>query len=372
MNNIKKLEEISEDDLKHLEESIKLYSDTDKKLLVNKLKQASIVTKRENLFNSVEHSDKNNFELITESIKKHRDQTLKIIEKFEIDKVYKYGAMFYVDIDKENHTLNENFEKLKENSSFFTTNSKPTLHILDDLYIIKFIDICKGSKYIEETQKLRTDITRYPMLAIFHSKDNVFEIKVPFISVILRNNEKEFYYNKIKKLKEYLESNFNVDLKAINMYNLVNNISNDKDNNDVKVSSQKMQLASGGEATLNSSNETNETILPILGELSRILSDNDILLSKNEDTIKIKELINDFIEDTNETSELPWVSLRWSHDIKAKRIQVKFLFDHHYNYEFTLMEFYSNPRRLEGMIYVANYLIKKYKKHSSGTSHSEV
>lgn len=371
MTNIDKTDTITEKDLNYLEETIKLYSDTDKKLLVNKLKQASIITERENLFNSVEHSNKNNFDLIKESILKHREETLKVIEEFEIDRVYKYGAMFYIDVDIENPVLNESFENLKENQSFFATESNPTVHTIDDLYIIKFIDICKGTKYIEETQELRTDTSRYPMLAIFHSNDNIFEIKVPFISVILRNSDKEFYYNKIKKLKEYLESYFNVDLKAINMYNLVSNISNDKNNNDVKVSSQKMQLASGGEATLNSSNESNETILPILGELSSILSNNDILFNKNEDTIKIKELINDFIDDTNVTSELPWVSLRWSHDIKTKRIQVKFLFDHYYNYEFTLMEFYNNSRRMEGMRYVADYLIKKYKEHNSGTSYQE-
>ena len=371
MTNIDKMDTITEKDLNYLEETIKLYSDTDKKLLVNKLKQASIITKRENLFNSVEHSNKNNFDLIKESILKHREETLKVIEEFEIDRVYKYGAMFYIDVDIENLVLNESFENLKENQSFFATESNPTVHTIDDLYIIKFIDICKGTKYIEETQELRADTSRYPMLAIFHSNDNIFEIKVPFISVILRNSDKEFYYNKIKKLKEHLESYFNVDLKAINMYNLVSNISNDKNNKDVKVSSQKMQLASGGEATLNSSNESNETILPILGELSSILSNNDILFNKNEDTIKIKELINDFIDDTNVTSELPWVSLRWSHDTKTKRIQVKFLFDHYSNYEFTLMEFYNNLRRMEGMRYVEEYLIKKYKEHNSGTSYQK-
>ena len=68
MTNIDKMDTITEKDLNYLEETIKLYSDTDKKLLVNKLKQASIITKRENLFNSVEHSNKNNFDLIKESI----------------------------------------------------------------------------------------------------------------------------------------------------------------------------------------------------------------------------------------------------------------------------------------------------------------
>ena len=40
MTNIDKMDTITEKDLNYLEETINLYSDTDKKLLVNKLKQA--------------------------------------------------------------------------------------------------------------------------------------------------------------------------------------------------------------------------------------------------------------------------------------------------------------------------------------------
>lgn len=360
---------LTTDDILYIKESVKLYNDSDIKQIIKELEKNMIISTEPTLFNSEIIDSNNNIETIMSCIDTKRDDTLKIIENFEIDKVYKYGAMFLANYTSS--SINDIYSKLAQNSQIIATHTTPTIHKSKNLHIIKFIDICKGTKFIEETMSLREDTSRFPMLVILHP-ENIIEIKVPFIPVILRNNDKHFYYNKIKKIKNVLENLFKVDLKPINMYNLVNNIANEKENTDVKVSSQKMQLASGGDATLNSSNMTNETILPLLGELTKILEDNTVLFNKTSDTMKIKELVQDFIDDTNETSELPWISLRWTHQVKSKRITVKFLFEYYNNYDFTLMEFYSNPRKLEGMNHVATYLIKKYLDYNCNSSNTTV
>ncbi|HEL0588220.1 TPA: hypothetical protein TUT23_001951, partial [Streptococcus equi subsp. zooepidemicus] len=219
---------------------------------------------------------------------------------------------------------------------------------------------CTGAKLIGDTAT--TYSARYPMLAVYYPKYNIVEIRVHTISSFLRNNENDFYNERISEVRRDFESKFSVNLDAISLDKVVNYIA-EKDSA-VKVSSQKMQLANGGDATLNSSQSSDETVLPILGELSAIINDNADLFGKNQECQQIRQLLEDFIKDTEETSELPWRSLRWPNEIKKRSIQVKFNFVNLLSTnsnDFTLMEYYTNGRGMEGMNYVTTYIIEKYK-----------
>ena len=108
--------------------------------------------------------------------------------------------------------------------------------------------------------------------------------------------------------------------------------------------------------------------MPILGELDAIIKDNSYLFEANEECQQIKQLLEDFIKDTEETSELPWRSLRWPNEIKRRVIQVKFNFVNLLSgnsNDFTLMEYYTNGRGSEGMNYVTKYIIEKYRESGS-------
>ena len=185
----------------------------------------------------------------------------------------------------------------------------------------------------------------------------------------MQNEERDFYHKKIAEVRTGIETQLGVNLEPVDLYTLTNFISEQKEDG-VKVSSQKMELASGGNATLDSGVDSEEIILPILGELIKIIDDNANLFSDNDTSLKIKDLLEEFISETIETSELPWMSLRWPNQVKAKSIQVKFIFNHYSSYDYTMMQFYNNSRGMEGMGYVADYLIQQLKKLSSGSSDS--
>lgn len=122
-----------------------------------------------------------------------------------------------------------------------------------------------------------------------------------------------------------------------------------------------MFLSTGGNATLASGNYSDDVILPILGELKEIIKKNADIFDVDTTGRKIKELLNDYINDAENTADLPWVSLRWANEVKSKSIQVKFIASNSDIKDFSLMQFYNNSRGIEGMIYVAKYLIEKVK-----------
>jgi hypothetical protein len=204
------------------------------------------------------------------------------------------------------------------------------------------------------------------MLAVYYPHYNIVEIRVSTISRFLRNDENDFYNERISEVRRKFEAKFSVNLDALPLDRAVNYIAENDRN--VKVSSQKMQLANGGDATLNSSQSSDEIVLPILGELNAIINDNKELFEANEECQIVRQLLEDFIKDTEETSELPWRSLRWPNEIKRRTIQVKFNFVNLLSTnpnDFTLMEHYTNGRGMEGMNYVTRYIIEKYNESNS-------
>ena len=357
----------NEEVIQNIKDSLEMYSQTELRRLVSDLTSIGLVAKTTNLFNSdaILVEDKTDKRIIFDTLDSNFTDTFKVIDSFEINKLYKYGTMFYVNsIDG----ISEDFFlpfKL-ENEEITTPNT--TLHMVNGRFILKIIQILHGVKLGSNNEPIRYT-NRYPMIAIFHPESKIVEIKVHTISSVLQNEERDFYHKKIAEVRTGIETQLGVNLEPVDLYTLTN-FNKKKKEDGVKVSSQKMELASGGNATLDSGVDSEEIILPILGELIKIIDDNANLFSDNDTSLKIKDLLEEFISETIETSELPWMSLRWPNQVKAKSIQVKFIFNHYSSYDYTMMQFYNNSRGMEGMGYVADYLIQQLKKLSSGSSDS--
>ncbi|WP_368910540.1 hypothetical protein [Streptococcus sp. oral taxon 061] len=336
-----------------LKDSIELYSKSDLKTIERMLKNAEVIVHEED--NKLSPDSR---EIISKMLETEREKVEKVIEKFEFEKLYKYSSIF--EVSSPSDDLQEKLDSLIHNEEKITTEDVPTVIKTEKLYIIKFLKRCVGVKLIEGIP--RTYSVRYPMLAVYYPEYNVIETRVHTISRFLRNDESDFYNERISEIRRDIESKFAVNLDAMPLDQTVNFIAENDGN--VKVSSQKMQLANGGDATLNSSQSSDETVLPILGELDAIIKDNSDLFEANEECQQIKQLLEDFIKDTEETSELPWRSLRWPNEIKRRVIQVKFNFVNllsDNSNDFTLMEYYTNGRGIEGMNYVTKYIIEKYR-----------
>lgn len=338
-----------------LKSSIEMYTKGDLILIERKLKDADVIVSNDDL-SLVPDS----LEIILKVYEDKPEIVQKVIERFEIEKLYKYSSIF--EVSPRNNRLKEELDKILSGDQNLTATQFNVIKE-DDVYIIKFVKICEGVKLIDGESKKYS--TRYPMLAVYYPNHDVVEIRVHTISSFLRGGESNFYNERISEVRRNIESIFSVNLDSISLNETVDYIA--ERDSFVKVSSQKMQLPSGGDATLTSSQSSDETVLPILGELEFIVDANLDLFDSNEKCQQIKQLLQDFIKDTKEMSELPWRSLKWPNDIKKRVIQVKFNFVNLLSTnsnDFTLMEYYNNGRGMEGMKYVTEYIIEKYRESS--------
>lgn len=120
-----------------------------------------------------------------------------------------------------------------------------------------------------------------------------------------------------------------------------------------KASAQKMVLSTGSQAILDSA-DAEEILLPILGELKILITDNQLLFDQAPE---IQRLLEDFIRETEIEAELPWMTFTWDNKVKSKKVQVKFIFS---DTPYTLLSYYTHTKGRSGMRDVIESLLKKY------------
>lgn len=116
-----------------------------------------------------------------------------------------------------------------------------------------------------------------------------------------------------------------------------------------------MELKSGGAAELTASVDRNYT-LPFIGDFRQLISDNSELFNSAP---KIKNLIEEFLNNQEETAYYPYIYVRWLDDTKAKQINVKIVFDY-YDMKYIQMHNMQSSSRLtkERMEYAIEYLFE--------------
>ena len=130
----------NEEVIQNIKDSLEMYSQTELRRLVSDLTSIGLVAKTTNLFNSdaILVEDKTDKRIIFDTLDSNFTDTFKVIDSFEINKLYKYGTMFYVNsIDG----ISEDFFlpfKL-ENEEITTPNT--TLHMVNGRFILKIIQI---------------------------------------------------------------------------------------------------------------------------------------------------------------------------------------------------------------------------------------
>lgn len=202
--------------------------------------------------------------------------------------------------------------------------------------------------------------TLYPILIRFFEKNNsiFMEITLDKISNKYHGGATNFYQQSINYIYEWMIATVGLDVAPIDFSQVVNSLV-ESDDDEVAKTGQKMEMATGGNATLDAGRDDTFT-LPILGDLKKLLTDNAYLFSESEQTAAIKLLLDDFIDTTEQTSELPWVALTWPDDVKSKNIKVRFNFSPQTNQPYTLLYFYQTSSGRGGMINVEDILISKY------------
>lgn len=296
------------------------------------------------LKNRVEHNEK---------------EFLEILDKFQRKQYRTYCALFELQLDEE-ESLNDALDRLpssgEEHISF---PGSPAIDFTKNDMDFKLTRKLEGAIY--ENGRSVTIASLYPIfMRFFEVKGRVFvEVALDAVRSELRSGKSNFYVREINQLVEWLVAVGDMTVNPIDLSEVVERL-NDKDEEaNGRRTAQKMELMSGANATLDAGKDDAFT-LPILGDLQRLISDKSELFDVSDATQEIKNVLEDFISSTQETSDLPWVSITWSNEVKSKQIKVKFNMASQTNQPYTLMYYYATSSGRGGMINVSNSLITEY------------
>lgn len=225
--------------------------------------------------------------------------------------------------------------------------------------LLKFTFLLDGIKI--RNQKSRAVKTTYSVTVKFWEiKDEnkrFVEIDADNVASYFRLDKTNFFEEMIDMVYEYLQTEFSLVLIPIDLMHTLEEIKDKEKKGELhnlpKASAQKMVLSSGSQAILDS-NDAETIILPILGELKKLIEENEELFSNCLDA---KILIENFIRDTEVTADLPWITFTWDNVIKSKKIQVKFVLS---EYPYTLLNYYSHSKGRSGMDDVVESLLQEY------------
>lgn len=287
---------------------------------------------------------------------------LRALEKREFTKSYHFSAIFtgngkqktnFADLVQKGKLLefkSANFVHDNVLDVNRPTEVVPTMFPIGNIKIFKFTKILTGFLPTTATTATRKRI-KYNVLGVYHEYLDVLEIRFDRARSLFQYEDELFYHNQVVGVLNWFKEVANFELENINISPVISYI-NKKDQDEVVVHSQAMSMSTGAKAELYTA-ENGAPILPLLGELKELIRTNEELF---EQCPKIKDLLDKFISETEDTSDLPWISLRWNGDAKNEGILVKF--KHNYeNKGYTLLNFFGRQTNMEKMNNVTKYII---------------
>ncbi len=277
-------------------------------------------------------------ESILECIEKN-DKTLNLYDNFQFTRGYKYSVICKVsDYINLVEKINEIPEYVNDKNEIFLFDEikEPTRYESSDYTILLF------NKKYEAIHPLTGDelLLHYPVLLVFHKKLELVEIRFDTVKRLFMGGDRDqtIYIRLIEEVKKYIHEKYNIEILPLGLDFMIELTKRDEKEN-IKLISQYMNLASGGKAQLAVGNNE-EYILPIIGELKNIVNDLKDELDKN---LKIKDALEQFIYEKEETTDYPWIEVLFldSDGIKTRNNHVKFTFNY-MNNSFSLITYYYN------------------------------
>lgn len=260
------------------------------------------------------------------------DEDTKTMEKayikFMFNRFYKYSSIFEVDQDvffERFKQLKDKLEETQKGNAFFDEE-------IENQSIL-MLEVQTGIKLIDEKIDNSKRLSGTLISKITLDKKAYLYISTESIPPQYRENAStSFYIKKIDGIRKWLESELLTNLIALDFEYTIQRIRKDAEETDLIVSAQSMNINGGAKATLDSTS-SQVLILPILDEIKNLLEDHSELFKESQEGYKI---LNDYIDELEKESELPWVTLSFN-----KKTQVKFLFEVSTRKDYTLLNYYS-------------------------------
>lgn len=316
-----------------------------KKLFIKKLRDKNLVitdSRKKSTSNSaLDISIYNNVDERCYHIIDELNNSQSYFEDFEYNKEYKYSIIFKYDMDKfplfVDKIMSCPYTKIINNGATEQAETTPSI-----AYVKKYShSICLKLNFKYEPIDLDGNTVKFKYPIIIKFFDNgLLDIRFDRLQTKLYSASTDLYHRNILLIKKWILQNLNINIINIDMQSVVDRITRNEDSA-VKYA-QSMSSRTGGEATLK---VNKDYVLPILGELKQLMIDNQDIFDKASDA---KSLLEDFIEDIEETSDLPWISLCWKNKHKTKELIVRFSFNY-MGEGYTLLQYQGLLRDVERM-----------------------
>lgn len=280
---------------------------------------------------------------------KNLDVMSKKCEEFEYEKSYRYNHVY----GYESINFNKINELIKEKRIIIKTDDNKCNDKLSSIIAHPTYINTADKVYLKFSMRLISKVDdsedlKHPVLVIIHKNYNFIEIRQDVVP--MKYNPIEKFYNANSRsvrgwLEKYLECKVtDFDLQSVTKYMKSNK------QEDVKITALKLKR-NGMTAELDSANNS-DLMLPILDEL-RMKIDSESIFELDKNTKRIKKILEDFIEEIEETSDLPAAKALW----KEKKYKVM-LVHAEKEKDVSLIRWIGELKDKESMDYVTEYIIK--------------
>lgn len=333
--------------IKYIKYTLGTYNKVSKRELIKLYKDANLAKKKESQVTLFDDSqvdiDYSNLDATIIKCIEKNDKAIEIYEKFQFTKFYKYAVLFSCD-DFENviNKINDIPEySYADETKLFDELKQPRKLSFENEELILF------NKKFEAVHPQTTEelLLQYPIIVVIHKDSKIIEFRFDAIKRLFTDGDRDqtIYTKLIEELINYFHSEYSINLIPLDLDFMVE-ITKNEDNNNIKLLSQYMFLKNGGKAQLTVGNNE-EYVLPIIGELKNIMNELKDELDKN---FKIKDALEQFIYEKEETTDYPWIEVLFLDEegVKTRNNHVKFTFNY-MNRNYCLITYYYNDTLIE-------------------------
>ncbi len=259
-------------------------------------------------------------------------------EEWEFKKLYKYSVPLFFeitegkkikDILKENDIWEFSTETYKPEFIINTSlkESKPLYWCKEDGIFIKFV---LQKAYMRPGEYEQIDY-RYPIIIYINEENNLIEIRYDSARYnnLLDNID---YENMVNQCISWIHDVLGLELYCCEHADIIE-IINDKQDENVKMYKQMMELSSGGSAELTAS-ECADYVLPFIGEIRELIDENEEVFNQSEEA---KQLLLQYLSDKEATASYPYIYIKWVKPVESQSYLVKITFDY-LEHKYTLMQ----------------------------------
>lgn len=252
-------------------------------------------------------------------------------EYMEFIKLYKYSVPLYFstpDGVSVSQSIQNAELSLFEYDSFtpsFTLSraigeDTPQYYVKNNEFFIKFV-LQKAYPNPEDYQPINY---RYPVVIYINPTLSILEIRFDSVRYDPQFG-KESYENLLGDCVAWINDKLHFSLFMCDHSNAIT-ILNSNDDESVRIYKQMMELSSGGSAELTASEEK-DYVLPFIGELRELVSENEELFSRCND---IKELLLNYLNEKEVTASYPYVYIKRVAPVESDSYILKVTFAYYF------------------------------------------